>query len=458
MGSGILGSFARIYTLLLISGLALAADQVVLDPPRTFTTSGILRRFSLLGDAQRKQILRSAFDNGVDIWQVTDSHIDIYTPPHDQNTRFGFEDIPHTSSYIETKANYTYTRPDDWRLESFATSEYHATYHPLFEIEQFMDELQKLYPDTIKLRSIGRSFEGRDLRAITLSAPSVNSTLGPISKEGKLGFVIGGAQHAREWIATAAATYIAHALVAPPSQPYSLRHLLDIFDFHIIPVPNPDGYTYTWETDRYWYKNRQVLGSHLQCVGVDMNRNWGFKWKHTVDDVETLNTSSSLGPKRKPPADPCSHWYPGHRPFESPEVNSVANFATTLPNLVGFLDLRSYGQMLSAPFSHSCTKMPKDAEDMLEAATGAAGALKSVHGVGFTIGSLCDLLYPAPGNIIDWMYKKQGIKFTFAAHLRDTGTYGFSLPEKFIRPVGEETSKLVEYLSKFIPGRVKRKS
>lgn len=34
--------------------------------------------------------------------------------------------------------------------------------------------------------------------------------------------------------------------------------------------------------------------------------------------------------------------------------------------------------------------------------------------------------------------------------------YGFSLPEKFIRPVGEETSKLVEYLSKFIPGRVKR--
>lgn len=38
------------------------------------------------------------------------------------------------------------------------------------------------------------------------------------------------------------------------------------------------------------------------------------------------------------------------------------------------------------------------------------------------IGSLCDLLYPAPGNIIDWMYKKQGIKFTFAAHLRDTGT------------------------------------
>jgi len=43
--------------------------------------------------------------------------------------------------------------------------------------------------------------------------------------------------------------------------------------------------------------------------------------------------------------DPCSHWFPGHRAFESPEVNNIANFVTTLPNVVGFLDLRSYGQM-----------------------------------------------------------------------------------------------------------------
>jgi extracellular matrix protein 14 len=128
----------------------------------------------------------------VDIWQITNSHLDIYTPP---NTLTGLEDIPHTYSIVETKTNYTSLA--DWSLRSFAASKYHAAYHPLFEIEQFMKELQELHPDIVKLRVIGRSFEERDLYAMTLSVPS-NITFGPISKQGKLGFVISGAQHARE--------------------------------------------------------------------------------------------------------------------------------------------------------------------------------------------------------------------------------------------------------------------
>ena len=49
--------------------------------------------------------------------------------------------------------------------------------------------------------------------------------------------------------------------------------------------------------------------------------------------------------------DPCSPWYPGHRAFESPEVNNIANYITTLPNLRAYLDLRSYGQMSEC---HNC--------------------------------------------------------------------------------------------------------
>ena len=37
----------------------------------------------------------------------------------------------------------------------------------------------------------------------------------------------------------------------------------------------------------------------------------------------------------------------------------------------------------------------------------------------------------APGNIIDWVYKKTGVKYSFAAHLRDTGTVSFSVRPMF---------------------------
>lgn len=65
-------------------------------------------------------------------------------------------------------------------------------------------------------------------------------------------------------------------------------------------------------------------------------------------------------------------------------------------------------------------------------------------------GSLCSMLYPAPGNILDWMYGDVGVTFAYAAHLRDTGTYGYALPSEWIRPVGEETATMLEYLAAFI--------
>ncbi|KAJ7923271.1 hypothetical protein B0H13DRAFT_1865081 [Mycena leptocephala] len=40
--------------------------------------------------------------------------------------------------------------------------------------------------------------------------------------------------------------------------------------------------------------------------------------------------------------------------------------------------------------------------------------------------------------------------YTYAAFLRDTETYGFALPPEWIRPVGEETGVMVDYLARFI--------
>lgn len=135
-------------------------------------------------------------------------------------------------------------------------------------------------------------------------------------------------------------------------------------EYHIIPLPNPDGYVHTWNKDRFWYKNRQVVEPKAKCVGLDMNRsvsslplnhplplltsthrNWGYKWKPHARDQDP--GFSLLGHRR--PVDPCSHWYPGSRPFEAPETNNIANYVATLPDARGFLDLRSYGQISGFP-------------------------------------------------------------------------------------------------------------
>ncbi|KAF8879285.1 hypothetical protein BD779DRAFT_1612929 [Infundibulicybe gibba] len=419
-------------------------EQMVMVPPPT-PAQGTLRRFIINETTPIDHIVEH---NSLDVWHRTPSYIDLYFPNNLPVPR-GLNAIPHTVTPIFSEPAAT-PRFADWNLTSLQETTYHDAYHPLYEIDTFMRELAAIHPDTVSITELGHSGQGREMRGMTISRPDEPDGKGARKERERsiprLGFVITGAQHAREWVATATSTYIAHALLSNTSEPHSLSTLLEHFDFHIIPVPNPDGYDYTWESDRFWYKNRQVMGPHAKCVGLDINRNWGYKWK-----PEAIGMIK----KSKQPTDPCSTFYPGHRPFESPEANNIANFVTQLPNLVAFLDLRSYGQMLSSPYSYSCKRMPKDAEDQIEAALGAVNALKMVHGTPFMTGDLCSNLYRAPGNIVDWMYARAGIKYAYAVHLRDTGTYGFSLPARFIRPVGEETGNMIDYLAKFIVKRMK---
>ncbi|KAF8520594.1 Zn-dependent exopeptidase, partial [Hysterangium stoloniferum] len=312
-------------------------------------------------------------------------------------------------------------------------STFHESYHTLGEATQFLAALNLSHPENIRLEHIGQSAEGRAITAVVISSSKVRKKK-KYKLKNKPQFVLMGAQHAREWIATSTALYLAHALVANKHESWSMVDLLKDFDFYVIPMPNPDGYVYTWGSDRFWYKNTMNVSDISGCHGIDMNRNWGVSWE----------------PSSSPNEGPCAAWYPGERPYQAPEVDALARYFQKLDRLTAFIDLRSYGQMISAPYSYSCDKLPPDAEDLLEAAHGAASAVYRVHGTKMTAGILCQTLYRAPGNIVDWMYVKNDVKYSYAVHLRDTGTYGYMLPASWIRPVGEETGSLVSYLAGFI--------
>ncbi|KAJ2988942.1 hypothetical protein NUW54_g8949 [Trametes sanguinea] len=330
---------------------------------------GILRRYALLRQADRdvQDVLHAVEHADAQVWQIGPSHVDVYFERPKKRLDLP---IPEVGAIPLNSIDDLYPNIASGKLGSLANSTYHSVYHPLYEIEEFMQEMASAYPNLVDLINLGHTSEAREMLAMRISRGDSELRKSDGTAAKKTGFVITGAQHAREWIATSTALYLAHALVADAAEDFALSSWLDYFvsepcamtipvadsqplrrpmqDFYVIPVPNPDGYVYTWDSDRLWYKNRQNIGAAETCVGIDMNRNWGYKWK-AKSKLPSFSESTN-GSYESTDADPCSPWYPGHRPFEAPEVNNIANFITTLPSLKAFVDLRSYGQMREPPF------------------------------------------------------------------------------------------------------------
>lgn len=58
-------------------------------------------------------------------------------------------------------------------------------------------------------------------------------------------------------------------------------------------------------------------------------------------------------------------------------------------------------------------------------------------------------LDPAAGGSDDWAYDL-GVKYSYTFELRDTGRYGFLLPESQIKPTCEETMLAVKYIASYV--------
>jgi len=292
-------------------------------------------------------------------------------------------------------------------------------YHRLNDIYDYMYYLQQHYPQLVEVIDIGKTIEKRPMLVLKIGSKKFSD---------KPAIVIEGGIHAREWIAPAATTYIIKQLVEYSGEN---EDLIDFYDFYILPVANPDGYEYSFTSNRLWRKNRRKnrgLSSLLLslCDGVDLNRNFGYHWSDA--NPFAIQSSTQIT---------CAETYSGPGPFSEPESANIRDFVTSIQqNVVSYIMIHSYGQKILYPWSYTAVRV-HDFEDLAKMGQILARNIERVSGLDYAVGSSPRTQYLAAGGSDDWAKGEMGIKWVFLLELPDKGYHGFLLPAYHIKPTSE---------------------
>lgn len=125
----------------------------------------------------------------------------------------------------------------------------------------------------VRYFTIGQSAGGIDIPALRVGR---GLEAGGTKSRPRKTMLITGGMHAREWISISTVNYLAWSFVSSYGQDPLATRILDEFDIVFVPVLNPDGYEYTWTTDRLWRKTRQE--THNVCPGYDLDHSFGYQW------------------------------------------------------------------------------------------------------------------------------------------------------------------------------------
>ncbi|XP_045502894.1 uncharacterized protein LOC123699889 [Colias croceus] len=293
------------------------------------------------------------------------------------------------------------------RVESY-TWDY---YHSLEDIYQWMADMAARYPKIVKLKAIGKSAEGREILAISISRP-----------KNKAKVIVEGALHGNEWITTEFITYLANELItADRSRNAKLKRVANRFHWLLIPVANPDGYDYSMKVDRLWRNNRNIQPNNT--AGVDLNRNFDY------------NFCSQGGSK-----EPNNDFYCGPNYFSEPESRALADFVGLhRKDLNFYFSFHAYGQKFLIPYSDRVRHVENFSE-MENYGKQAILKMYKLNGVKYGVGTIYDTLgYRISGDSASWVKKNHKVKYVITFLLRDNGTFGYALPSDQIQATCKET-------------------
>ncbi|KFO32777.1 Carboxypeptidase B [Fukomys damarensis] len=331
-----------------------------------------------------------------------------------------------------------------------ATGHSYTKYNNWKTIEDWTQQVAAENPDLISRSVIGTTFEGRSMHLLKVGK----------AKPNKPAVFIDCGFHAREWISPAFCQWFVREAVRTYGQEIQMTELLDKLDFYILPVFNIDGYVYTW-TKVYEPKLRGtdeiktipiLIISSTSTFRIECGGRPALPRLELPVLAQTL-TETLMLVENGASTSPCSDTYCGSTAESEKETKALVNFIRkNLSSIKAYFTIHSYSQMLLYPYSYSY-KLPQNNAELNALAKAAVKELASLHGTKYTYGPGATTIYLAAGGSDDWAYD-QGIKYSFTFELRDTGKYGFLLPESQIRATCEETLLAVKHIASYILGHL----
>lgn len=291
-------------------------------------------------------------------------------------------------------------------------------FYRLEEIFREFARMQEFFPQAVAGHdTLGFSVEGRPILGYRFSlthrpdaAPAVLYT---------------ALHHAREPGSVTVLVYflwwlLERAAAGDPEALFLLQNRL----LYVVPVLNPDGYTFNEEQrpngGGMWRKNRRPNPDG--SFGVDLNRNYG-----PLSFWDAPNAGSSQNPR--------SEVYRGPAPFSEPELQAIRTLLQRYPFRIA-LNYHTYSNLLIYPFAALERESPDSLLYRLFAAEATRWNLYSTGRDIQTVG------YSARGVSDDWMYDtSDGGKPKVLAMTPEVGTIldGFWPPMERLLAQARET-------------------
>lgn len=376
------------------------------------------------------------------------------------------------------------------------------TYYRYDELTQILHAYAEEYPHLVRIESIGKSYEGRDIWLLTLT----NFKTGPA--EEKPALWVDGNIHASEVSPSTACLYLIHRLVNEYGTHQKITRCLDTRAFYVCPRVNPDGAEWALaekpkiirsSTRPYPYDEDPIGGLVQEDIDGDGRmlmmriRDPNGNWKKHPDEPRLMvrREPDEVGGEYyrilpegrfEEPFDPAiltlqpkkegldlnrnfpAHWrqeyeQPGAGPYPTsePEVRAIVDFIAKHPNITGGITFHTWSGVLLRPYSHQ----PDDAFPAEDLWTYQKIGAKGTEITGYpNVSVYHDFKYHPKeyisGVFDDWMYDHLGV-FAWTVEIwspqRQAGITDYKFIDWYREHPVEDDLKLLKWSDEVLGGK-----